>query len=212
MNENISPEEKLLRLIKGQKNEENHPEKKPEFQKITPALPSNAKRMINRTSALNPPLLMRILARFGLKKLLFVLFVLSSSYLAISLIYPRFAMKEISLPKAQTLKVEEEIQPSKEVKPFDYYLEVVGTRKVFGSSSERPLEKPPEIMGTEMMKDFVLVGIISGENPQAVIEDKKNHKTYYVTKGQVIAGMQVEDIREGKIILNADGKKYELYL
>lgn len=212
MNENISPEEKLLRLIKGQKKLENLSEKMAAPQAITSEKPSNAGAKTNNFARLNPLLLVRNLSRLELNKLLLILFVLSCSYLAISLIYPWFAAKEIALPKSHTLKAEEGAAPDKEIKPYEYYLDAAASRAIFGSASGQDSEQPARIMNPDLMKDFNLVGIIAGENPQAVIEDKKNQKTYYVTKGQTVNGMQIEDIREGKIILNADGKKYELYL
>ena len=72
--------------------------------------------------------------------------------------------------------------------------------------------QPAIAANVDLLKDITLVGIITGANPQAVIEDKKSLKNYYVTKGQFIGQMQVEDIQEGKIIINYKGQKYELYL
>jgi type II secretory pathway component PulC len=66
------------------------------------------------------------------------------------------------------------------------------------------------MVGTELMKEINLLGVISGANPQAVIEDKKSGKTYYVTEGQMIGDFQVEEIGYGKIILNYNGQKFEL--
>ena len=68
------------------------------------------------------------------------------------------------------------------------------------------------VSNTDLVKQLNLVGIIAGENPQAVIEDKNTQKTYYLNKGQFLGEIQLEDILEGKIIINHKGQRFELYL
>ena len=52
-----------------------------------------------------------------------------------------------------------------------------------------------------------LVGIITGDKPQAIIEDKKAQKTYYMSKGQSFDGYVVEEIYDDKVIINYEGRK-----
>lgn len=62
------------------------------------------------------------------------------------------------------------------------------------------------------IQDLSLMGIISGDNPQAAIQDKKTQKVYYVSKGESVADFLIEDIQDGKIILGYKGQRYELRL
>ncbi len=196
----ISPEEKLLRLIRGKKKEE-------------PVMPPVAAAPLPVKQATEKSLLsMRRI--FSAQKIIWAIFILSLAYLLISLAYPLFGLKNIKLPEvAKTGVIQVKTEEPAEKKPYDFYLEGTKNRRIFGVSGSQLAETGvPTLAAADMVKDLSLIGIISGSTPQAVIEDKKNQKTYYLTKGQFIGESQVEDIQEGKIILNHNGQRYELYM
>jgi type II secretory pathway component PulC len=153
-----------------------------------------------------------------------IAFIASCIYLIISFIYPLVGFKEVKAPlmKPENISGSEEKQEAEQkVKPYEFYLEGIRNRQIFSSVStsapiyekEKPISSSSlEAESADLIKNINLVGIISGENSQAVIEDKKIQKTYYLTKGQFIGEFQIEDIREGKVILNYHGKRFELYL
>lgn len=207
MKDNISPEEKLLRLIKGQKKQ-NLP--------IT-AKPAAASENMETVKP-NPkisllPLLQRYSSFLETRKIILGVFIAACLYLTISLVYPWFGLRKIKLPKTSEAKFSEaRPEPKEEVKPLEFYQQGIANRSIFGSAGSQAGAMPASAASVDLMKDINLVGVISGANPQAVIEDKKTQKTYYVTKGQFIGEMQVEDIQEGKIIINYRGQRYELYL
>jgi type II secretory pathway component PulC len=107
----------------------------------------------------------------------------------------------------------QEAEPVQEVKPYEFYLEGIKSKQIFSSAS-RPEEtaRPASAASADLIKGINLVGIISGDRPQAIIEDKIMQKTYYVAKGQFVGAFQVEDIQEGKVILSYRGERFELYL
>jgi type II secretory pathway component PulC len=173
---NISPEEKLLHLIKGKKSEKEHKVKNP-------------------------------------RRIILVIFFLACSYLLAAFIYPWLGSEKINLQEKPKAGPAPEIAPEIKVKPYEYYLQGIEERKIFNNTSPpRIEEQPASAAGIGLIKDVALIGIISGDNPQAIIEDKKAQKTYYLNKGQFIGEFQIEEIKEGKIILNHRGTKYELYL
>ena len=147
------------------------------------------------------------------KEIIIVAFIVSCGYLIISLIYPLLAVKKNILPE---VKQEAIVEPKPETiegpKPYDFYLKGIKERQIFSSSQIEGVTKPQSGINTDLLRDITLVGIIAGDTPQAIVEDKKTQKTYYLTKGQFIGEMQVEGIEEGKIILNYRGEKFELYL
>lgn len=62
----------------------------------------------------------------------------------------------------------------------------------------------------EMLKNFTLLGIIVGDNKQAVIEDRKANRTLFLYKGDNIGKFTVYDIKESSVILDYKGEKIEL--
>lgn len=186
MKENILPEEKLLRLIRKEKKA---------------SLPQVSSRARFKFPSLKA------------KQIIIAAFIASSLYLILSLVYPLLVVKKNILPEVKPEAViKPEAETIEEPKPYDFYLKGIKEREIFGSSQIAVVTKPASTINTDLVKDISLVGIVSGEPPQAIIEDKKTQKTYYLTKGQFMGEMQVEDIQEGKIILNYRGERFELYL
>lgn len=200
MRDNISPEEKLLRLIRG--------EKKDKFKQLVPASAE-----VSNLSAANPQpafgknLLKLISPQLAIRLLL----ALACIFLLFSIIQPFFMKKPLpaaaqergGLPQSQQPKIEES-------KPLASYQQEISGKELFGSGHTE--NAPAAAIDTNLMENLALVGIISGDNPQAIIEDIKSKKTYYLTKGQYIGAFLIVDIQEGKIIINHSGKRYEMAL
>jgi hypothetical protein len=75
-----------------------------------------------------------------------------------------------------------------------------------------PPPPPPSLK--ELAAPYRLIGVINnGGAPQAILEDKKNQSTRYLSKGDSLDdGIRVEDVREGKIILILNDERLELSL
>jgi len=145
--------------------------------------------------------------------IILIIFVTSCVYLAITLFYPRRVLKESPPPNAfREKKPAAKKELPAQAKSLELYLGDISSRRIFDPQEQIKTESPQEAFNAGLSKDISLIGIISGDNPQAVIEDKKTQKTFYLNKGQFIGEFQVEDIQEGKIILNHNSQKYELYL
>jgi hypothetical protein len=209
MKDNISPEEKLLRLIKGQKKQPKEPPGvaigsggEPKPQKTSPSGPAAKKPFFT----LSP------------QKIIAFLFIAAIGYLIASFLYPLWEKKrieaELKEPPAKSPGKETVKLPKDEAKSIDFYLGGIKRRAIFNNplQSESAATGPVKAADADLIKDINLVGIISGENPQVILEDKKAQKTHYLSKGQFIGNLQVDDIQEGKIILNCNGQKYELHL
>jgi len=202
MTDGISPEEKLLRLIKKQNKHGNAADKEAV---VTGAGSGPAIKF----SPAN--LLKKYLSFLFIQKLIVPVFAASFIYLIISFIYPLFNVntnKFMEIAQGKTAELMKE--PAGEIKPYEFYLEGIKSKKIFNAaSSEGPSSS---INDAESFKGLNLVGIISGDNPQAIIEDKAVGKTYSINKGQFIGEFCIDDIQEGKVILNRNGQKLELFL
>jgi len=49
-------------------------------------------------------------------------------------------------------------------------------------------------------------------HPQAIIEDKKEQKTYFLETGEMLGSLRVEQILEEKVTLSDDGEQFDLVL
>ncbi|MBI5873937.1 MAG: hypothetical protein HZB36_07375 [Candidatus Omnitrophica bacterium] len=204
MKDNISPEEKLLRLIRGQKKAGLTIE-----DKCTPVLHGAALKLKAASAGMSR----QVLPFAQLSVVIRPLFLFSFLFLLFSFVYPFIGLGRLKVSRPLEGKaVDLQITQPRDIKPLETYLQGVSKRQIFGTMAAEEVQIPLGAVDTDITKDINLVGIISGEVSQAAIEDKKTQKTYYVSKGQSIGEFQVEDIQEGKIILNFNGQRVELNL
>ena len=213
MSDSLSPEEKLLKLIKGEGGPKSSDKKiinriaAPGKKGDVSVLPSLGKYKKTETSPF---------FRFQLQHLLTVVLALSVAFLTTAFLYPMLGLNKIKLPaveKDDEILTTSEVKP--EVKPLESYLAGLKSKQIFAASvsSDGSSAQPVAVTSTlDLFKDITLVGIISSNPPQAVIEDKKTQKTYYLSRGQSIGDLKVDDIQEGKVVLDYSGTKYELYM
>jgi type II secretory pathway component PulC len=184
--------EKLLRLIPAKKNIFS-------WQPYVYFLRANIKSRIDLSEA-------------GIRKFLVIVLVVSLIYLAASFIYPIFGLNKIRLPdvtKEQKLPLKQKVK--EESKPFEFYQQGAGNHQIFFSSGgDAASPAPAAAANPDLIKGINLMGIISGENPQAIIEDKSSQKTFYLSRGQFLGELCIEDIQDGKVILSYRGARYEL--
>lgn len=99
----------------------------------------------------------------------------------------------------------------------DTYIKAVSSKGLFqGGESSGDLAGNAELSGgskaADPAKRFNLVGIIPGDQPQAIVEDIESAKTYYLNKGQSVAGIEVEDIADGRVVISFNGRRIVLVL
>jgi len=80
--------------------------------------------------------------------------------------------------------------------------------------SAQPVEQAgPSRAATELAARLTLMGIVSGEQAQAIIEDTQTKKTYFVQVGQaVVEGAVLEQVLDNRVILSFKGEQIELTL
>lgn len=150
---------------------------------------------------------------FSFQKTAAVFFLAACVYA--SLVFVRvFAGRHFPAVPQAVAKTETLVLPPQErgLKSYEFYEASLKGRPLFGGVSAAVPEPARTALDVDITKVINLVGIISGANPQAVIEDKKTQKTYYVSQGQWIGEFQLEEILEGKIVLNQNGQRFELSL
>jgi hypothetical protein len=98
------------------------------------------------------------------------------------------------------------------LKPFSFYLETVKKRDIFRMGSKLPQDESEVISSkaAEATKTLKLVGISWSDAPDAMIEDTKAGKTFFVKKGQAVNDFKVEAIYKEKVVLRYGVESIEL--
>jgi len=216
MSKDLSPEERLLRLIRSKTPKE-----------IANAAPA---ALPAPTPAPSPaPVPAPVQARkfsfdfsgfFKQESLNLALIVVLA---ALTIVFiPVFLKSPKSPPEAleEKVKIQEKAAAQNEEPPrpsFDYYSAQAGSRNIFApvaseetKAQAAPVEQGPKL--EEVKGQLNLLGVIGGTTPQVIIEDKRTQKTYFLNKGSTFDDIEVGDIFENKVILTYKGKQFELVL
>ena len=156
----------------------------------------------------------------GINKTLFAVFILIFGYsiydLAVN-VFSGFSGAKISVqPKRPAQAEQQHAQP----KPLDYYVQAISAKALFKASAADSSNAGnnltlPQFTNTilaEQAKSLSLQGIIAGETLQAVIEDSKTAKTYFVVKNDKIGDIIIDDITVTKVKLRLGEQVMDLTL
>lgn len=80
--------------------------------------------------------------------------------------------------------------------------------------SPEPAAGPsPRELANALVMRLVLLGVVSGEPSQAIIEDTQTKRTYFVREGEaVIEGAVLREIQDGRVVLDLGGERIDLTL
>jgi len=99
------------------------------------------------------------------------------------------------------------------IKDYSYYLNEISGKQIFGQiASSGESTSAVAAVSDDTTDNFALAGIVAGKSPQAIVQNKKNEKIYYLNKGDSLDGYIVEEISKNKVILDHEGKKTTLFL
>ncbi|NQT89788.1 MAG: hypothetical protein HQ558_00850 [Candidatus Omnitrophica bacterium] len=87
---------------------------------------------------------------------------------------------------------------------FNEYQKLLNEKNIFVAPVKRKKQAPaPEGPSLrELAKDMKLVGVMPGDDPQAIIEDKKNGQTIFLRKGDDLEGIKIKDILNDRVVLS----------
>ncbi|MDD5130335.1 MAG: hypothetical protein PHS66_04735 [Candidatus Omnitrophica bacterium] len=97
-------------------------------------------------------------------------------------------------------------------KAASYYLEKVRERDIFtmGAKKAAAASTAPSSKNLELAASLKLVGISWSNDPDAMVEDTKALKTFFVKRGDMVGDARVQAIFKDKIILSLDNEEFEL--
>ncbi|MBL7068668.1 MAG: hypothetical protein ISS34_02270 [Candidatus Omnitrophica bacterium] len=210
MTKDSSPEEKLLNLIKKRKKEKALP-KTDYFQAALPKSRETASQRKEDISSMQFLKIGSAVTLENIRRLNTILF----AVLIMMLLY--FIVELFLIPNEKIPAIEEGasrralgVVRDGEPKPYSYYSKNIN-KEIF-----RPLVKEerrnaePKVPLEELMNNLSLLGIISGEQPQAIIEDKKVKKTFFLREGQSASGIFLKKIHDGTVTIVYKGEEFIL--
>ncbi len=211
MDKNISPEERLLRLIRGR------PKKEPDKEAALTSFVQKKRKI--RFNYLKPiegffkSYLLNLINFKTLNVFLVSSLIIFSLYSLVNLLKP---IKPIIQKIPQLSEDDQKQQEIKIGKPknYDYYFKQFSKRDIFNAPLT-PDKTDSSIVSASLKdatKNFKLVGVILGKHPQAIIEDKATKMTHFLNKGDSLDKIKVKEILESKVILSSAGEDIELSL
>lgn len=218
MKKDFSPEERLLRLIKGSGKKDAHKDKaeirtaassQGDASSYYGESGSKAAKSVSTTF----PFKIRDINTKSVNPVLALILIGLLLYFIFDMIYGPYSQKEVDIVS----KVKQEPAEVKEktvspIEPYSYYSSQIEGRNIFSpqESEASTVVSGPSI--EEISSSLSLIGIIAGDKPQAIIEDKKAGKSYFLYKGGFVGQAKVVDILDDKVMMEYKGQPFELVL
>ncbi len=204
----ITPEEKLLRIIENPASEgkrqrffESYKKKAPDLKVLIAEV---KKFRLNKETfkKLNLHIANRIVVGVCACFTLFLIF----SFISDNIHYKRSLEKLSS--EASVEGVSSEVYPAIDVTEAELAKEL-RQRNMFSflppKAEAAVITEVPTVI-----TNFKLVGILWSDNPQAMIEDKKDQKTYFLKSGEKIKEIMIKEIFRNKVVLSNGEREWEL--
>lgn len=108
-------------------------------------------------------------------------------------------------------------EPSGFKKAVSFYLDKVRERDIFtmGTTKKPALAQTgaktgPSSKNPSVFENLKLVGISWSNDPDAMIEDSKALRTFFVKRGEMVGEAKVQAIFKDKVVLSYNGEEFEL--
>lgn len=208
MPENISPEEKLLNLIKNGKRLEKDKET---HSRVEETSATKGEVGEERTEQLTPTVIKKRRREFpnllsALNRVLALVMLGVLVYMVLGYIFPYKSKTEI--PEQIDISKIPEVGEEHigELPPLSDYTRLLSRRqmfKVYEPPKPKPVGAPkPKVTLQQLLGGYTFVGIIFGEPPQAIVEEKRSKQSYYLSAGQYLGEIKIEKIERGKVTVS----------
>lgn len=97
------------------------------------------------------------------------------------------------------------------IPPLSYYEEKASRRNLFRTRPVTELGATSVVAAPDVLQGLSLKGIIFDQNPQAIVQDDKARKSYFVRIGDSFNGVIVKGIEQEKVVIEYQGQVLELH-
>lgn len=146
---------------------------------------------------------------------MFGVFVASCLFFVGAWSYPFvFGRQCVVLPAIHREGADASVRSKNDGLPLESYTGALDKKDLFGLLFVEETVTPGRSEAAEdVLKTLVLLGVVSGSDQQAVIEDTSRQKTYFLREGEKVNDeVMVERIAQGKVFLRVAGRTYEINL
>ena len=199
-----TPEEKLLRLIRGKGTRQ--------AAEGTMPAPAGGAAAATRPPAAPPG---RARRAPSLRAAIGFLGAVLGAELVLLLVQVLRPLPTVTVPVVIASPVERPAVPEAPAAPDVPSVAAAASRPLFAPPAAPAAAEPsrPSGSATQLASRLTLMGIVAGHPAQAIIGDSQTQKTYFVTAGQtVVEGAVVEQVLENRVVLDLAGEKIELTL
>lgn len=222
--ENISPEERLFKIIQENKNSPPKDRKGETDKAGRPTVLNWAGRLLGgikrgrsgdgavpagtfgglpvKLQNVDPKTINKALGVILIALLILVVYYVINKRYNIEKITAAVSSVPAQLPRSQAIE---------DFKPEQFYIAEVAKRDIFHPVGTNLKVETGKSTLKELTKDFSLAGIYQGEYPEAMIEDKNAKKTYFLKAGDEIKGIKVKSILKDGVILQYGEEEIEIF-
>lgn len=207
---NFHPEDRLLRLIRGEKKEQTGSKKPVKFsvrsdrlKQVLSVLKTEPVISTNRILPVIISILLIYTAYIWIRPGTSEEILIPSSRVIDSRVV---SLKGIDKKQQINLKIQN-------LKPSSFYSSMAKKRNLFKQLAANPVILPEVGIGIgQLVKDLKLIGIVLDERTQAIIENRKTKSVHYVNEGSTVGELRVSKISESSVTLSYGLETIDLFL
>ena len=98
------------------------------------------------------------------------------------------------------------------LKDLAAYKSIVLSRELFRPFVSSKKKSAPVKTIDDITKDMILVGVVSGDNKEAIIKNRRTRQTYFVSVGSRVGEIKVENISDDQIEVSYKQERKVLFL
>jgi len=205
MDKDLTPEERLLKLIKSPK-----PEAEDKGAGVESGEP-----VVEKIHKGQRPIKMDVNVNGILTVALAAVLIVGIGGLILKKVFFSQDIQNISVEKTLSASKVKQNPNTPKTKSFSHYSSQIKKRQLFKPLvAQRPktIKQEPEVKIEDLAKTLKLMGIVDGNPPQAIIEDSKTKQTHFVSEKDKIGKLTVGEVKNGRVILKLEEQTFNLSL
>ncbi len=135
---------------------------------------------------------------------------LSFSVVCFLLLPVDFLLNRMERQDEKSIKTVSMDATGRKIQAITFYESVLDQDTFFGKILSKGSEKTIKVPLSERVKDYRLKGVFLSETSEAIFEDARTQKAFFVQEGGAFDELQVKKIQEGKVTLGIEAEEITL--